>query len=154
MIILFGADHAGTPLKEELKRMLIKKYPDMRIEDISPTEPEKHDDYPDYAFSVGARVGKSPAMKGVLICDTGIGMSIAANKVPGVYAALVHNSFEATRAREHNNANIIVFGKESIRAKDAFEALIEFIYTPFSGSERHERRTKKIQHYDQHKTES
>jgi ribose 5-phosphate isomerase B len=149
MTITLGADHAGTRLKEEIKKALISEGHTVR--DVSPSDPEGGDDYPDYAFAVAEEVAKESDAFGILVCDTGIGMAIAANKVPGVSAALVVDAFGARRAREHNNANILVLGSEIGKPAVAKELVTTFLSTPFSQAERHVRRIGKIRYYDQYR---
>lgn len=146
--IFFGADHAGTELKEKIKKALASDGYD--INDLSPSTPEGGDDYADYAFAVGEQVANDEESLGVLVCDTGIGMAIAANKVKNVRAALVYNVFSAKRAREHNDANVIVFGSELIKTADAIEAARYFVELIFPYSERHIRRINKIKYYETH----
>lgn len=150
MTVFLGADHAGTALKEAVKNAL--REDGYATEDVSPSTPEGGDDYPDYAFRVAEAVAGDPDARGILVCDTGIGMDIAANKVPGARAALVVNVFGATRAREHNDANILVFGSEFIAPEDAADAARRFLTTPFSRAERHVRRLGKIRSYDERRT--
>lgn len=143
MRVVLGADHAATELKEEVKAAL--ETGGYVVEDVSPSVPAVGDDYPDYAFAVADRVAHDPnGTRGVLACDTGIGMAIAANKVPGAYAALALNEFGARRAREHNNANILVLGADFVSPAEGVRAVMTFLETPFSGEERHARRVKKI----------
>lgn len=143
MKVVLGADHAATAFKETLKAALVEE--GHVVEDVSPALPRPGDDYPDYAVAVAERVAADPEnLFGILACDTGIGMSIAANKVRGAHAALAVNEFAARRAREHNNANILVFGAELIAVDEAVRAAKAFLETPFSGVERHERRVRKI----------
>ena len=105
--IALGADHAGVPLKDNLVEALRGEGHDAA--DLGPAALERVD-YPDYAARVGRAVASGEADLGILVCGTGIGMSIAANKIRGVRAALVHDLFTARMAREHNDANILVLG--------------------------------------------
>lgn len=147
--VIIGADHAATELKEAIKVALQEE--GYVVEDVSPALPQPGDDYPDYSFAVAERVAGSPDdTRGILACDTGIGMAVAANKVRGVSAALVMNEFGARRAREHNNANVLVFGSELITPPDAVRAAQAFLDTPFSREERHVRRVGKIVNREQH----
>jgi ribose 5-phosphate isomerase B len=148
MTVYLGADHAGTLLKEQIKRALSED--GHAVEDVSPSAPEDGDDYPDYAFAVAQKVAGNEDARGILICDTGIGMAVAANKVQGITAALVTDMFGARRAREHNDANVLVFGSELIKPAAAAEAARVFLETPFSGAERHRRRLGKIAYYAAH----
>lgn len=147
MTVLLGADHAATELKEALKAAL--RDAGYVVEDVSPSLPQPGDDYPTYAFAVAGPVAADPEhARGILACDTGIGMAIAANKVPGVRAALVTSEYGARRAREHNNANILVFGAELITPADAVRATLVFLDTAFTGDERHVRRLSQIDEKD------
>jgi ribose 5-phosphate isomerase B len=146
--VFFGADHAGTELKEKIKQALASDGYD--IEDLSPSMPEGGDDYPDYAFLVGEQVASDEESRGILVCDTGIGMAIAANKVKNIRAALVHNVFSAKKSREHNDANVLVFGSELIKPADAIEAARYFMELVYPYSERHNRRIGKIKYYETH----
>lgn len=142
MKIFIGADHNGVKLKEAIKKDLEKD--GYNVADFSPTKPEGGDDYPDYAFAVGDAVAEDHGSIGVLICDTGVGMAIAANKVEGVNAALVFDVFSARRSREHNNANVVVLGSHYTKEEVAIEIVKNFIETSFTEAERHTRRISKI----------
>lgn len=142
MRIYIGADHDGNYLKEQIKKELEKD--GYEICDLSPSTPEGGDDYPDYAFAVAEEIAKDADARGILICDTGIGMSIAANKIKGARAALVSDAFGAKRAREHNDANIIVFGSQVIEKYVAIDCVKYFLETMFSSADRHVRRIGKI----------
>lgn len=144
--IILGADHAATELKEQLKHWLEAN--GYAVEDVSPTEPEGGDDYPDYAFLVGEKVVAAPNVMGLLLCDTGVGIAIAANKVVGVRAALVQDTFAARRAREHNDANVLVLGSAQMNLQTAQSIVQTFLDTAFSRAERHTRRLGKISYYD------
>ena len=109
MKIAIGTDHNGESIKNEIKKYLTNK--DIEVLDLSPSN-SPLDDYSDYAFAVGNAISKKEADLGVLICGTGIGMSIAANKVIGVRCAHVSNINEAVLCREHNNANVIAIGSK------------------------------------------
>jgi len=142
MKVILGADHAATALKESLKGALQKR--GYEVADVSPSVPQAGDDYPAYAFAVAEHVAAHPETRGILLCDTGVGMSIAANKVPGVYAALARDERGARRAREHNGANILALGAEGAAADEAERAAVAFLTTPFSREERHARRVQMI----------
>lgn len=147
MKVIIGADHAATELKETLKTTL--RDAGYAVEDVSPSLSQADDDYPTYAFAVAAQVAADPEYaRGILACDTGIGMAIAANKVRGVRAALVTSEYGARRAREHNNANILVFGAELITPADAVRAAQVFLETSFTGDARHVRRLSQIDERD------
>src|SRR5579864_852137 len=140
MKIALGADHAGFELKEKLKKFL-----DGRGWDVADVGTHSTDsvDYPDFAQKVGERIAHKKSDLGILVCGSGIGMSIAANKVPGVRAAHVSNLTEAQLSREHNNANVLALGARFLDEKQATEIVTKWLATPFSGG-RHEKRVEKI----------
>ena len=141
MHIAFGCDHRGLDLKQDLIDKIIKmghSYEDFGSFSSNPI------DYPDIALLVARAVTGENCNCGVLICSTGIGMSIAANKVKGIRAALCHNIFTTTRTRRHNDANILCLGAEVVDNKMAEEILKTFLETEFEGG-RHTRRIEKIQ---------
>ena len=131
-----GSDHAGLVLKKHLVAILREQGDE--VIDIGTTD-DKSVDYPDFGGEVGRRVVGDPAAKGLIVCGTGIGISIAANKVPGVRAAVVHDSFTAEMARAHNDANVIALGARVIGPGVAENALATFKKTAFEGG-RHQRR--------------
>lgn len=136
-----GADHAGVGLKRQLVEAL-RALGDP-VEDLG-TDDEASVDYPDYGAAVGRKVAAGGAdARGLVVCGTGIGISIAANKVPGVRAALVHDAFTAQAARAHNDANVIALGARVIGPGVAEQALRVFRDTPFEGG-RHARRVDKL----------
>lgn len=138
--IVIASDHAGVELKSmmtaDLSRMGFK------VKDLGTTTTESVD-YPDYGHAVGKAVHAHEAKAGVLICGTGIGISIAANRHAGVRAALVHDEMTARMAREHNDANVIVMGARVVPAETARTLLKTFFETPFEGG-RHSRRVEKL----------
>jgi len=140
MKIALGSDHAGFELKEDLRAYLA----DLEIEglDLGAYSPDAVD-YPDVAAQVAQKVSRGEVERGLLICGAGIGMSIAANRFPGVRAALCHDSFTARVSREHNDANILVLGGRLIGKGLAREILQIWLKTEFQGG-RHQRRLDKI----------
>ncbi|MBS1852228.1 MAG: ribose 5-phosphate isomerase B [Acidobacteria bacterium] len=140
MKIALGADHAGFELKEKIKAYLAGKGISVADHGTHSTESV---DYPDYARVVGEEVVAKQADYGILVCGAGIGMSIAANKVPGVRAANIHSEVEAQLSREHNNANILALGGRLLDEATALQIVERWLSTPFSGG-RHERRVEKI----------
>jgi ribose 5-phosphate isomerase B len=141
MKIAIGADHAGFALKEELKKRL--QSADVTIEDLG-THSKESVDYPDYGVAVGRAVSEGRADRGILICHTGIGMSIAANKVDGVRAALCRTEEDARLCRRHNDANVLALSG-SFTPPDLAEAIAkDFLETGFESGGRHERRVEKI----------
>lgn len=140
MKIAIGSDHGGFKLKEEIKIHLEKK--GIEVEDFG-THSEESCDYPDIALLVGENVVAKKSELGILVCGTGIGISIAANKVPGVRAALCSDTFSAHATREHNNANILALGQRTVGAGLALDIVDTFINAKFEG-DRHLRRINKI----------
>ena len=140
MKIAIGADHAGFNLKEVLKKYLEKQ--GHEVIDFGTYSTESID-YPDYALKVSLSVKNKEVTYGILVCYTGIGMSITANKVDGVKAALVTSEENAKLTREHNNSNILCLGAKDIQAPLACKIADIFLNTPFLGG-RHERRVNKI----------
>ncbi len=138
--IAIGADHAGYELKEKIRLRLAQQGDEVHDKGTNSLESV---DYPDFARLVGEEVARKEADFGVLICGSGIGMSIAANKVPGVRAAHVTNIYEAQMAREHNNANVVTVGARVLDEWTAGQAIEKFLHTPFAGG-RHEGRVQKI----------
>jgi ribose 5-phosphate isomerase B len=142
--IALGADHAGFRAKETIKKYL--EGAGYAVDDVG-TWSEESVDYPDFARAVGERVASGKNPLGVLVCGTGIGVSIAANKVEGIRAALAHDSLTARRAREHNNANVIALGGKVVGDDEAIEIVQEFLNATFAGG-RHQRRIDKITELD------
>lgn len=144
MIIGIASDHRGIIKKQKLFNYLVKK--GYEIKDYG-TNTIESVDYPIYAFKVGKDVKKKKLDVGILICKTGIGMSIAANKVQGIRCAKVDNISEAKLARLHNNANMIALSNDQsiLRMKDIIDI---FLNTPFSNEKKHQRRIDMIDKYN------
>lgn len=138
--VALGCDHAGVALKEAIGAMLREQ--GFEIEDFG-THGNDSVDYPDFASEVARRVGGGGATFGVLVCGTGIGMSIVANKYRGVRAALCHNEFEARATRQHNDANVLCLGERVVGHGLGLAIAEAFFATPFEGG-RHLRRVQKI----------
>ena len=141
MKLAIGSDHGGFELKEYLKKYLDKE--GVEYKDFG-TFSKGRCDYPDFAKEVGAKVAYGDFERGLLICTTGVGMSITANKYYGARAALCHNVDGAKFSRLHNDANILCLGAKYVRKRLAKKILKTFLETEFEGG-RHERRLKKIQ---------
>ncbi len=137
--VFLASDHAGFELKNELKEAI--KGLGYEVVDLG-TNDKNSVDYPDYAHLLASKL--EPNCYGVLVCGTGIGISIAANRHENVRCALCHDEFTARLAREHNDANVIAFGARVIGAGVAISAVEAFLKTEFAGG-RHERRVKKIE---------
>ena len=139
--VIVASDHAGFKLKEEIKKFLIKKR--KKVLDLG-TKNTSSVDYPDYAHLLAKKIQKSRNNFGILICGSGIGMSITANKHKNIRAALCHNTKSARLSREHNNANVIAIGSRLTRKNTALKCVNTFLKTDFDGGSRHLRRIKKI----------
>lgn len=138
--IAIASDHAGRELKEDLKELLLelgREFFDMGTDD------DKSVDYPDYGIPLAKKVSEGDFNSGILVCGTGVGMSILANKFKGIRAALVNDVFTAKMAKEHNNANILVIGGRVTGKGLAREIVKVWLETEFAGG-RHQRRLDKI----------
>ena len=140
MIIAIGSDHAGLPLKRSLLAAL--EAAGHQLLDAG-THGEASCDYPDFAHAVCAKVAAGEARFGVLVCGSGIGMSIAANRHRDIRAVVLHNATEARLTRQHNDANIACFGARTTGEEVALDALRTFLLTEFEGG-RHQRRLDKL----------
>lgn len=141
MKIAIGADHAGYRLKAELIDFI--RSLGHEVEDFGAHGPDSVD-YPDFAAKVCGKVIAGEAERGILVCGTGIGMSIAANKVPGIRCALVHDVFSAKATREHNDSNVLAMGERVIGPGLAQEIVGTWLGTEFSQGERHKNRIAKV----------
>lgn len=137
MKIALGCDHGGFKLKEGVKAYLLKK--GYEIEDFG-TYNEESVDYPHFALKAALAVSNGQCEKGIVICSTGIGISIAANKVRGVRAALCGDVLSAKLTRQHNNTNVLALGAFIVGERLAFEIVDTWLETPFSNEARHQRR--------------
>lgn len=140
MKIAIGADHAGYLVKEKIKKFLSSK--DIEFTDYG-TFKEESVDYPEYAFKVSNAIINNEANMGILICGTGIGMSITANKVKGIRAAVVHSVETAELSRLHNDANILCLGARTTPADKVIEIVVTWLGTSHEGG-RHDKRVKLI----------
>lgn len=140
MKIVLGSDHAGFELKEDLRAYLVEQKVGVIDLGVYNEEPV---DYPDIGASVAKKVSRGEVGRGILICGSGIGMSIVANRFPGVRAALCHDLYTARISREHNDANLLILGGRLIGKGLAREILKVWLETGFQG-ERHQRRLEKI----------
>lgn len=144
-MIALGSDHGGYELKQEIISHLKSK--GIAYRDYGSFSPEPAD-YPEYAHIVAHVVVNGECEKGILICGTGIGISIAANKVKGIRAAVCTDCFTAEATRLHNDANILALGGRVVGPGLALKIVDTFLNTPFSGEERHSRRISKIEESD------
>ena len=138
--IAIGSDHAGFTVKESIRKYLEEAG---YLVDDQGTSSENSVDYPDFGKAVGERVALKRADFGIAVCGSGIGISIAANKVPGIRAALAHDIVTARLAREHNDANVLALGARIVTPVAALAMVQAFLNTPFAGG-RHQRRLDKI----------
>lgn len=139
--IALGADHAGYPLKKLIGDFLIRK--GYSVLDLGTCD-EQPVDYPDFAQSVAEAVKDGKAELGVVICGSGVGACVAANKVPGVRAGLCHDTFSAHQGREDDDTNVLCMGARVVGSSLALEILQSWLNTKFSGLERHQRRLDKV----------
>lgn len=140
-MIVIASDHAGFELKARVIELLQGAGHEVR--DLGPADASPVD-YPDFAHRVAGAIASGEAERGVLICGTGIGMSMTANRHPGVRAALCHDAFTAEMARRHNDANVLCVGGRSTGVGVAEQVVRIFLETPFEGG-RHQRRTERIE---------
>lgn len=140
-MIYIGSDHAGYHLKEEIKKYLAEL--GREFEDLGNQELNTEDDYPDFATKVAQRAAEV-GEKGILICGTGLGMALAANKIKGIRATVCWNEFTALQSREHLDANILCLGGKTIDLETAKKIVKTWLETEFSGEKRHVRRLGKI----------
>jgi len=142
MKIIIGADHGGYKLKETIKKFIEKL--NIPVKDMG-TNSLDSVDYPIYAKKVAEEVKKDNNKLGILICGTGLGMSMTANKIKGIRAAVAYNESTAKLARRHNNANILCLGGRELKEEEAKKITKTFIKTEFSNEERHKRRIGEIE---------
>ncbi len=145
-LIILGADHAGYEYKEKLKKYLENK--GFTLEDYGAFKEDKEDDYPDFAIKVGERVSMGKDSLGILICGSGAGMAIAANKVKGIRAVEAYDLYSAKMSKQHNNANILGLGARKL-SFDKMKKIVDiWLNTNFTGEKRHIRRLNKIASYE------
>jgi RpiB/LacA/LacB family sugar-phosphate isomerase len=142
MKIVLGADHAGFDLKESLRRDLTGQ--GHQVLDVGSSDPTQADDYPDYAVAVGRALQDGRAERGILICGSGVGISVAANKLTGIRAGLCHDTYSAHQGVEHDHINVLVLGSRVIGPALADELVGAFLHASPSHEARHERRLAKI----------
>ena len=142
MKIALGSDHAGFEIKEEIKSFLTSLNID--FVDLGASEFDALDDYPDFAKNVGYSIRNGEAEKGIIVCGSGVGASITANKIKGVRAGLCHDGYSAHQGVEHDDMNVLCTGSRIIGIELIKEIIISFINAKFSGEERHSRRLQKL----------
>ncbi|MBI4252987.1 RpiB/LacA/LacB family sugar-phosphate isomerase [Candidatus Uhrbacteria bacterium] len=145
-MLYIASDHAGFALKEYLKRFL-KKH-SIAVEDIGAHRYDKADDFPRYAFSLSKKVASDSSHRGILLCGSGQGMCIAANKVRGIRAASVWNKKSAIASRHDDDTNILCLSGRMLTRKETEEILSSWLFTGFSGLARYKRRLNQIAAYE------
>jgi ribose 5-phosphate isomerase B len=140
--VAIGADHGGYDLKTELQAWL--QGLSYEVLDLGAHEYNSSDDYPDFAEAVARAVAGGKAQRGIIICGSGIGACIVANKIPGVRASTCHDTYSARQGVEHDDMNVLCLGARVIGTELAREVLAAFLKAEFSGEERHRRRLQKL----------
>jgi ribose 5-phosphate isomerase B len=141
--LVISSDHAGFPLKEEVRAYLAKQ--GHEVVDLGAHSVDPLDDYPDFAEKVGDAIRDGVAKKGILICGSGVGVCVAANKIPGIRAGICHDTYSAHQGVEHDDMNVLVLGARIIGSALAFELAHAFVGAKFQKQEgRFERRFKKV----------
>lgn len=147
MNISIGADHAGYEMKRELVEFV--QGLGHTVHDVGTFTPDKPDDYPDYATLVAEDIRSGNAERGILVCGSGVGVSVAANKFKGIRAGLCHDHYSAHQGVEHDDMNVLVLGSRIIGPMMAQDAAQAFLHAKFSGEERHVRRLNKVKEIEQ-----
>jgi len=140
-VVVFGSDHVGFEMKGELIRRLKDRY---EIMDVGPLAYDAADDYPDYAGVAAQVVASGKAWKGILVCGSGVGVCIAANKVTGARACVCHDTFSSHQGVEHVDMNILCLGARIIGIELAWEIVAAFLNARFGGEDKHQRRLNKL----------
>jgi ribose 5-phosphate isomerase B len=140
----FAADHAGAALKTELLRRVAEARPGDDLVDLGGDGSDPNDDYPEFAQQLGLAVRDGAVERGVLICGSGVGASIAANKIRGVRSAVCHDTYSAHQGVEHDDMNVLTLGARVIGSEPALECALAFLAASFSGQPRHRRRLDKV----------
>ena len=144
MKVALSADHAGAALKAELLRRLGAADLGHELIDLGGDGSDPSDDYPDFAQALGNAIRDGSAERGILICGSGVGASVAANKIRGVRAAVCHDTYSAHQGVEHDDMNVLTLGSRVIGPEPAFECALAFLGARFSGEPRHRRRLDKV----------
>jgi len=142
MKIAIGADHAGFDLKEQVKKDIEAQ--GYEVVDLGAHTYDSLDDYPDFARLVAENVADGNAARGIVVCGSGVGANIAANKVPGVRASMITDSYSAHQGVEHDDMNVLVLGGRVSGTAIVAEIVNAFLHAEFSGEERHVRRLNKV----------
>jgi ribose 5-phosphate isomerase B len=144
MRVGFSADHAGAGLKGELLRRVAAARPGDQLVDLGGDGSDPNDDYPDFAQRIGEAVRDGEVDRGILICGSGVGASVAANKIRGVRAAVCHDTYSAHQGVEHDDMNVLTLGARVVGIEPAVECSLAFLGASFSGEPRHRRRLEKV----------
>jgi ribose 5-phosphate isomerase B len=144
MRIAFAADHAGAVMKDSLIRRLTAADSGHTLIDLGGDGSDPDDDYPDFAQRLGDAIVAGEADRGILICGSGVGASVAANKMRGIRAAVCHDTYSAHQGVEHDDMNVLTLGARVIGPEPAYECAVAFIGATFSGEPRHQRRLAKV----------
>ena len=144
MRIAFSADHAGAALKDDLLRRLRATDQVHELIDLGGDGSDPNDDYPEFARRLGAAIAAGDADRGVLICGSGVGASVAANKMRGIRAAVCHDTYSAHQGVEHDDMNVLTLGARVIGPEPAYECTLAFLGARFSGEARHRRRLDQV----------
>jgi ribose 5-phosphate isomerase B len=144
MRIAFAADHAGAALKAELLRRIDAAGLGHELIDLGGDGSDPNDDYPEFAARLGSAIRDRSADRGILICGSGVGASVAANKIRGVRAAVCHDTYSAHQGVEHDDMNVLTLGSRVIGPEPALECSLAFLRATFSGEPRHRRRLDKV----------
>jgi ribose 5-phosphate isomerase B len=142
--VAFSADHAGAALKDELMARLEAAFGGHDLIDLGGDGSDPTDDYPDFARRLGEAIQAGEAERGVLICGSGVGASVAANKMRGIRSAVCHDTYSAHQGVEHDDMNVLTLGARVIGPEPAFECAVAFLAATFSGEPRHRRRLDKV----------
>jgi ribose 5-phosphate isomerase B len=144
MRIAFAADHAGAAFKDELLRRLERVVPEHEYEDLGGDGSDPDDDYPDFSERLGRAIQEGRADRGILVCGSGVGASIAINKLVGLRSSVCHDTYTAHQGVEHDDMNVLTLGARVIGPEPAFEIAVAFLGARFSEAERHRRRLDKV----------
>jgi ribose 5-phosphate isomerase B len=144
MRVAFAADHAGAALKAELYGRLERLDLGHELVDLGGDGSDPQDDYPDFAARLGHAIRDGEADRGILICGSGVGASVAANKIVGVRTAVCHDTYSAHQGVEHDDMNVLTLGSRVIGPEPAWECVVAFLGAEFSGEPRHRRRLDKV----------
>jgi ribose 5-phosphate isomerase B len=142
--VAFSADHAGAGLKAELLRRLAAAGLGHELIDLGGDGSDPNDDYPDFARRLGLAIRDGTAERGILICGSGVGASVAASKIRGIRAAVCHDTYSAHQGVEHDDMNVLTLGARVVGPEPAFECTLAFLGATFSGEPRHVRRLGKV----------